>query len=50
MRTTNLITLGALCLLTMLTGCKGAVQKVKAVVEAVTEKEEDQTTFWLNEE
>ena len=48
MRTTNLITLGALCLLTMLTGCKGTPQKT--VSEDVAEEEEVQTTFWLNEE
>lgn len=50
MRTTNLIALGALCLLTMLTGCKGTLQKVKDVVEDAIGIEEVQTTFWLNEE
>ena len=48
MRTTNLITFGALCLLTMLTGCKGTLQKT--VSEDVAETEEIQTTFWLNAE
>ena len=44
------VILGALCLLTMLTGCKGTPQKVKNVVEDAIGIEEDQTTFWLNEE
>ncbi len=44
------VILGALCLLTMLTGCKGTPQKVKDVVEDAIGIEEDQTTFWLNEE
>lgn len=44
------VILGALCLLTMLTGCKGTLQKVKDVVEDAIGIEEDQTTFWLNEE
>ena len=44
------VILGALCLLTMLTGCKGTQQKVKDVVEDAIGIEEDQTTFWLNEE
>lgn len=48
MRTTNLITLGALCLLTMLAGCKGTPQKT--VSEDAAEEEEVQTIFWLNEE
>lgn len=42
------VILGALCLLTMLTGCKGTLQKT--VSENVAEEEEVQTTFWLNEE
>ena len=44
------VILGALCLLTMLTGCKGTPQKVKDVVEDAIGIEEEQTTFWLNEE
>ena len=50
MRTTKLTILYSLCSLTMLTGCKGTSQKVKSLVKEATGIEEDQTTFWLNEE